>query len=58
MFNSIYELAENPNSLVMVLIDEVESLALARKSAANRSEPGDSIRVVNAMLTQLDRIKK
>ena len=41
-----------------VLIDEVESLASARKSALNGSEPSDSIRVVNAVLTQLDAIRR
>jgi SpoVK/Ycf46/Vps4 family AAA+-type ATPase len=40
-----------------VLVDEVESLAAARKSAANGSEPSDAIRVVNALLTQLDALK-
>jgi hypothetical protein len=42
-------------SLVCVLIDEVESLTAARK--ASGSEPSDAIRVVNALLTQLDQIK-
>ena len=44
-------------SVVFVLVDEVESLAAARKSAANGSEPSDAIRVVNALLTQLDALK-
>lgn len=37
--------------------DEVESLAAARKAALSGSEPSDSIRVVNALLTQLDKLK-
>jgi hypothetical protein len=38
-------------------IDEVESLATARKSALSGTEPSDAIRVVNALLTQLDHLK-
>lgn len=38
-------------------IDEVESLTAARKVALNGSEPSDSIRVVNAVLTQIDKLR-
>lgn len=37
---------------------QVESLTSARKSALSGSEPSDAIRVVNALLTQIDQIKK
>ncbi|EHA8587889.1 hypothetical protein COCNU_scaffold003477G000030 [Cocos nucifera] len=37
--------------------NEVESLAAARQAALSGSEPSDSIRVVNALLTQMDRLK-
>ncbi|KAF6137155.1 hypothetical protein GIB67_030919 [Kingdonia uniflora] len=37
--------------------DEVESLAAARNAALSGSEPSDSIRVVNALLTQMDKLK-
>lgn len=37
---------------------QVESLTSARKSAMSGNEPSDAIRVVNALLTQLDCIKK
>ncbi|XP_043270436.1 pachytene checkpoint protein 2 homolog isoform X2 [Venturia canescens] len=57
LFDEVRRLLENSKSLVCVLIDEVESLAHARKSCANGTEPSDSIRVVNALLTQLDQIK-
>ena len=36
--------------------DEVESLTSARKSALSGSEPSDSIRAVNALLTQIDQL--
>ncbi|GAB4860645.1 nucleolar component of the pachytene checkpoint [Ancistrocladus abbreviatus] len=57
LFQNIQEMVEEENNLVFVLIDEVESLAAARKAALSGSEPSDSIRVVNALLTQLDKLK-
>ncbi|XP_057516693.1 pachytene checkpoint protein 2 homolog isoform X2 [Amaranthus tricolor] len=57
LFQNIQEMVEDENNLVFVLIDEVESLAAARKAALSGSEPSDSIRVVNALLTQLDKLK-
>lgn len=35
----------------------MESLTAARKRALSGNEPSDAIRVVNAVLTQLDRLK-
>ncbi|KAM3200299.1 Pachytene checkpoint protein 2 -like protein [Capsicum annuum] len=57
LFLKIQEMVEEENNLVFVLIDEVESLAAARNAALSGSEPSDSIRVVNALLTQLDKLK-
>jgi len=57
MFQRIEELISDPDALVFVLIDEVESLTAARSAAMSGSEPSDAIRVVNALLTQIDRIK-
>ncbi|XP_051136457.1 pachytene checkpoint protein 2 homolog isoform X1 [Andrographis paniculata] len=57
LFAKIQEMVEEENNLVFVLIDEVESLAAARKAALSGSEPSDSIRVVNALLTQMDKLK-
>jgi len=56
LFSKISELVADRNNLVCVLIDEVESLAYAR-SAMSSNEPRDAMRVVNAVLTQLDDIK-
>ncbi|TKR75779.1 hypothetical protein L596_017022 [Steinernema carpocapsae] len=58
MFEQIEVLTEDKAQMVFVLIDEVESLSMSRKSALNRNEPSDGIRVVNALLTQIDRIRK
>jgi AAA+ superfamily predicted ATPase len=38
------------------LIDEVESLATNRQKSSN-SDPGDAVRVVNALLTRIDRLR-
>ncbi|KAG2399210.1 Pachytene checkpoint protein [Vigna angularis] len=57
LFQKIQEMVEEESNLVFVLIDEVESLAAARKAALSGSEPSDSIRVVNALLTQMDKLK-
>ncbi|KAH8306236.1 hypothetical protein KR018_004925 [Drosophila ironensis] len=56
LFARIGELIADPNNLVCLLIDEVESLAYARNNMSS-SEPRDAMRVVNAVLTQLDAIK-
>ena len=56
MFEHVQELIDDPCAFVCVLIDEVESLAAARKASSN--EPSDAIRVVNAVLTQIDTIKQ
>lgn len=40
-----------------MLIDEVESLTAARQAAITGSEPSDAVRVVNAVLTQLDALR-
>ncbi|XP_076652988.1 pachytene checkpoint 2 protein [Halictus rubicundus] len=58
LFNELRTMLENSETLVCILIDEIESLAHARKSCNNGTEPTDSIRVVNALLTQLDQIKR
>ncbi|XP_076355052.1 pachytene checkpoint 2 protein isoform X1 [Tachypleus tridentatus] len=58
MFTKIQELIDDPEALVFVLIDEVESLAHARKASFGGTEPSDAIRVVNALLNQIDHIRR
>lgn len=58
IFTRLREEIEKKESFVCILIDEVESLAAARKSAMNGNEPGDAVRVVNALLTQIDQLKQ
>ncbi|KAI3620434.1 hypothetical protein CBS9595_002401 [Malassezia furfur] len=57
LFELINELLADETGFVVVLIDEIESLTKARASAAAGVEPSDSIRVVNALLTELDKLK-
>jgi hypothetical protein len=45
LFSAIAHLAENGTSLIVVLIDEIESLVGSRELASRRNEPGDAIRV-------------
>jgi SpoVK/Ycf46/Vps4 family AAA+-type ATPase len=56
MFTKMQDYIEDPQALVCVLIDEVESLTRARRSSLAGIEPSDSLRVVNALLTQIDQI--
>ncbi|KER19147.1 ATPase, AAA family [Opisthorchis viverrini] len=58
MFDAIREYLEAPEHLVCLLVDEVESLTAVRSSAMSGCEPSDAIRVVNAVLTQIDQIKR
>ncbi|KAF9962544.1 Pachytene checkpoint protein 2 [Mortierella alpina] len=58
MFDQIWSMVEDEDAFVCVLIDEVESLAAARKAALSGNEPSDSLRAVNALLTQIDRLKQ
>ena len=58
MFMDIRKLIEDPRCLVVILIDEVESLAAARKNSMSGTDPSDAVRVVNALLTQIDSIRQ
>jgi len=57
LFGSVMELIEDEDTFVVVLIDEVESLTAARAGAMAGTEPTDALRVVNALLTQLDKLR-
>ena len=57
LFASVSEMAEDEGVFLVVLIDEVESLTAARAGAVSGQEPSDALRVVNALLTQLDKLK-
>jgi len=54
------KIEDDPNALICVLVDEVESLAAMRAKGGGESgtEPSDAIRAVNSLLTSIDRLKK
>lgn len=58
LFERLEEIVADRRLLACVLVDEVESLAHARRAALSGLEPSDSIRAVNALLTQLDRLRR
>lgn len=58
LFEMINKLCDDEAVFVTLLIDEVESLTGARQAAMNGNEPSDAIRVVNALLTQIDKLKQ
>uniref|UniRef100_A0A0A9WM33 ATPase AAA-type core domain-containing protein n=1 Tax=Lygus hesperus TaxID=30085 RepID=A0A0A9WM33_LYGHE len=58
LFARIRQLACVSQKLICVLIDEVESIAATRELAMQSNEPSDAIRVVNALLTQLDLLQR
>ena len=58
MFDHIHEIAEDDSCFVCILIDEVESLTSSRSAASSGNEPGDAVRVVNAVLTALDAVRR
>eukprot|EP01041_Mallomonas_annulata_P010791 gene10790-22527_t len=58
LFDHVTEIAEDEQCFVCVLIDEVESMVSARSAAVKGNEPGDAVRVVNAVLTSLDALRR
>lgn len=58
LFTMVYEMIADPEGFVIILIDEVESLTAVRSASSSSSEPTDAMRVVNAMLTQLDKLRQ
>lgn len=58
IFNRIHTLAEDPQHLVIVIMDEVESLVARRESSIQGNDPSDAVRVVNNILNQIDALEK
>ncbi|GMS82226.1 hypothetical protein PENTCL1PPCAC_4401 [Pristionchus entomophagus] len=56
LFEQAEEMASDDSTLLFLLIDEAESLCTRRSSCGN--DPTDSIRAVNALLTQLDKLRR
>jgi pachytene checkpoint protein 2 len=58
LFTQIIEITDDLQCLVILLVDEIESITAARQSVFQSGEPSDAIRVVNAVLTSLDRLRR
>lgn len=57
LFTEIIELAQHhSDNLYFLLIDEIEGIAGSRERCISAAEPTDTVRVVNALLTHLDKI--
>ncbi|WWD22527.1 hypothetical protein CI109_107020 [Kwoniella shandongensis] len=57
LFQNVTDMVDDDQCFVVVMIDEVESLTAARAGAMTGNEPSDALRVVNALLTQLDKLR-
>lgn len=55
LFDTLIKMATQRWNM-FVLLDEVESIGLARSSSLGGAEPGDAIRVVNALLQGVDKM--
>lgn len=58
LFERVSEVVADRRLFACVLVDEVESLATARRAALAGLEPSDAVRAVNALLTQLDQLRR
>ncbi|WEW61376.1 hypothetical protein PRK78_006866 [Emydomyces testavorans] len=58
MFSTIESLLDQePDTLICVFIDEVESLTAKREQSLKGNDPLDAMRAVNSLLTALDRLR-
>jgi pachytene checkpoint protein 2 len=59
IFENVREMASDRDcGLLVVMIDEVESLSASRAASAASAEPSDALRVVNALLTAIDTLRE
>ncbi|OQO07316.1 hypothetical protein B0A48_07013 [Cryoendolithus antarcticus] len=56
-FDGVMERAKDGKKLVIVVIDEVETIAGSRKMASGGGECHDGLRATNQLLTALDRLR-
>lgn len=56
-FENICSLAQDENMLIIVVMDEVETIAGSRERSASSNECGDGLRATNQLLTRLDRLR-
>ncbi|KAI5955923.1 hypothetical protein KGF54_001425 [Candida jiufengensis] len=51
-------LKKNPNTKIYLLVDELETIAANRSNIIKNNEVTDGIRIVNILITYLDRLRK
>ena len=56
-FARIYEMTQDPNTLVCVVMDEIETIAASRTKSTSGGECSDGLRATNQLLTALDRLR-
>ncbi|CAL1188666.1 unnamed protein product [Candida parapsilosis] len=50
-------LLRHPSSYVFLLVDELETIATSREKSVGNNEVSDGLRIVNILITYLDRLK-
>ncbi|KAF2683495.1 P-loop containing nucleoside triphosphate hydrolase protein [Lentithecium fluviatile CBS 122367] len=58
LFDEVLRIAADENQLVIMIFDEVETLASSRECGLQKSEVADSMRATNQLLTGLDRLRE
>ena len=56
-FERIYAAAQDPGTLICVVMDEVETIAGSRERSTTGGECNDGMRATNQLLTALDRLR-
>lgn len=56
-FENICSMAQDGDMLIVVVMDEVETIAGSRERSAASNECGDGLRATNQLLTRLDRLR-
>lgn len=47
---------QDPETLFVMLVDEVETLTASREAALRGTDPSDAVKVVNSVLTEIDKL--
>ena len=56
-FERVYAAAQDPATLICVVMDEVETIAGSRERSTTGGECNDGMRATNQLLTALDRLR-
>ena len=56
-FDRLYTAAQDPSILIIVVVDEIETIAGSRERSTAAGECSDGLRATNQLLTALDRLR-